>query len=244
MTGADREPAGVLLVDDEEAILVGLAPFLERSGFRVRTASDGEEALAAVAAHRPDIVVCDVMMPRLDGRAVVRRLRAADDWTPVVLLTQVGESNERSAALEEGADDYLNKPFDPQELVARVRAVLRRAVPGQAPLSAAERLVAGTLVLDRTARRTWLDGREVYLTPKASLLLDYLMSHPGELHTRERLLSALWGYDLPVSSRAVDHRVAEVRRVLADDAAAPTYVETVQSLGYRFCAPVSRGTAP
>lgn len=237
-------PPRVLLVDDEEAVREGLASFLVRSGLEVATAADGEEALAVHARWRPDILVCDVLMPRLDGRTVVRRLRAAGDWTPVVLLTQVGESSERSAALDEGADDYLNKPFDPQELHARVRAVLRRAVPGQPSLATADRLVSGDLVLDRTARRVWLADREVALTPRASLLLDYLMTHPDELHTRERLLQALWGFELAVSSRAVDHRVAEIRRVLGDDPAAPRYVETVQSLGYRFCGPVRRGARP
>ncbi len=238
MTGAAPR---VLLVDDEEAVRESLASFLVRSGLEVETAADGEEALAVHARWRPDILVCDVLMPRLDGRSVVRRLRAAGDWTPVVLLTQVGESSERSAALDEGADDYLNKPFDPQELHARVRAVLRRAVPGQPSLATAERLVSGDLLVDRVARRVWLGGREVALTPRASLLLDYLMTHPDELHTRERLLQALWGFELAVSSRAVDHRVAEIRRVLGDDPAAPRFVETVQSLGYRFCGAVSRG---
>jgi DNA-binding response OmpR family regulator len=138
--------------------------------------------------------------------------------------------------------DYLNKPFDPAELVARVRAVLRRAVPGKPPLMASTRLTSGPLVVDRSARRVWLDDVEVMLTPKASLLLDYLMTHPGELHTRTDLLAALWGFDFPVSSRAVDHRIAEIRRVLHDDAAAPRFVQTVQSLGYRFVAPVRIGS--
>lgn len=241
-TGPDRPVAPhVLLVDDEEAIRAGLEPFLRRSGFAVTTAADGDEALTSCARLRPDVVVCDVVMPRVDGREVVRRLRAGGDWTPVILLTKVGESHERSAALEEGADDYLNKPFDPQELVARVRALLRRAAPGERPLTAATRLVSGELVLDRTARRAFLAGREVTLTPRASLLLDYLMSHPGELHTRERLLSALWGFDFPTGTRAIDHRVAEIRRVLGDDAAAPRWVETVPSMGYRFVGGVTRG---
>lgn len=234
-------PQTVLLVDDESAITTSLAPFLVRSGFSVVTAADGIEALDACREHRPDIVVCDVMMPRLDGREVVRRLRAAEDWTPVVLLTKVGESHERSAALEEGADDYLNKPFDPQELVARIKAVLRRVTPGERPLAAASRLVSGDLVLDRTARRALLSGRELPLTPRAALLLDYLMSHPAELHTRERLLSVLWGFDFPAGTRAVDHRIAEIRKALGDDATDPVYVETVPSAGYRFRAPVRRG---
>lgn len=234
----------VLLVDDEQAILDGLAPFLERSGLVVSTATDGLQALAAHEGAPADILVCDVLMPRLDGRALVRRLRGAGDWTPVVLLTQVGASYERSAALEEGADDYLNKPFDPQELLARVRAVLRRAVPGQPSLAAADVLVCEDLRVERGARRVLLAGAPVPLTPKASLLLDYLMTHPGELHTRERLLQALWGFEQPVATRAVDHRVAEIRRVLGDDAAAPRFVETVQQHGYRFCGTVRRGAAP
>jgi len=232
----------VLLVDDEEAITAALAPFLERSGFEVRVAEDGQAALETLDLWHADVVVSDVMMPRVDGRELVRRLRTRDDWTPVVLLTQVGESFERSAALDEGADDYLNKPFNPQELAARIRAVLRRRAPGgEKPLSTAERLVSGDLVVDRSARRVFLAGSEVVLTPRASVLLDYLMAHPGELHTRDRLLQALWGFDLVPSTRAVDHRVAEIRRVLRDDAGAPRFVETVPNLGYRFCGQVRRG---
>jgi DNA-binding response OmpR family regulator len=233
----------VLLVDDEDAIRDGLAPFLSRSGFEVRTASDGVEALETLRAEAADIVVCDIMMPRMDGREVVRTLRADGDWTPVILLTQVGASFERSAALEEGADDYLNKPFDPQELLARLRAVLRRSVKGQPSLAASTRLQSGPLTFDRSARRIWLDGVEVYLTPKASLLLEYLMSHPDELHTRPQLLEQLWGFERGMSSRAVDHRVAEIRRVLGDDPASPRFVETVTSLGYRFVGRVDRPTS-
>lgn len=226
--------ARILLVDDEEAITASLGPFLERAGFEVTVAADGLEALAAVQTTRPALIVCDVMMPSLDGRAVVRRLREQGNWVPVILLTKVGESFERSAALEEGADDYLNKPFDPSELVARIRAVLRRSTPGEKPLSAASALVSGVLRWDRAARRAFVAGREVALTPKAGLLLDYLMTHPRELHTRDRLLTAVWGFDFPVSTRAVDHRVAELRRVLGDDPGVPTWIETVQASGYRF----------
>jgi DNA-binding response OmpR family regulator len=126
----------ILLVDDEQAITANLSPFLERSGFILTVAADGEAALAQVPSFAPDLIVLDILMPRLDGRETLRRLRQAGDWTPVILLTQVGESTERAMALEEGADDYLNKPFDPHELVARMRAVLRRARAGQPPLDA------------------------------------------------------------------------------------------------------------
>ncbi len=235
------QPVKVLLVDDEVAITDSLTPFLERSGLEVRTAGDGVSGLAATASWRPDIIVSDVMMPRLDGREFVRELRQQGDWTPLILLTKVDATGERSAALDEGADDYLSKPFDPDELVARIRAVLRRSTPGTPPLSAADRLVAADLLYDRRSRRVWLAGREVTMTPRALLLLEYLMGRPGEVHSRDRLLSTLWGFDFPASTRAVDHRVAELRRVLGDDAGQPKFIETVQSLGYRFVAKVARG---
>jgi DNA-binding response OmpR family regulator len=228
----------ILLVDDESAITSNLAPFLERAGFAVTVAADGEEALRQVTAVPPDLIVLDILMPRLDGRAVLRRLRQDDDWTPVILLTQVGEAVERAMALEEGADDYLNKPFDPHELVARIRAVLRRARPGRPPLAAAWKLTCGPLTLDRRSRRAYLKDEELLLTPKAQALLEYLMTHPDELVTRDRLLDAVWGWDYPAGTRAVDTRVAELRRVLGDDASAPRFIETVPGQGYRFAADV------
>ncbi len=242
-TPSPAEPAAgaaatVLLVDDEAAIIDGLAPFLRRSGFTVHTARDGEEGLAAHSRLHPDIVVSDIMMPHMDGREMVRRIRAGGTWTPVILLTQIDTSFERSAALDEGADDYLSKPFDPAELASRIRAVLRRTRGMSQPLTAAARLVAGDLVLERASRRVELAGRELNLTPKAVTLLDYLMSHPGELHTRDALLSALWGIDFVSSTRAVDHRIREIRRALGDNASEPVYIETVPSVGYRFRAQV------
>jgi len=224
----------ILLVDDERAITSNLTPLLERSGFLVAIAADGEEALRQVADFEPDLVVLDILMPRLDGREVLRRLRQADNWTPVILLTQVGESTERAMALEEGADDYLNKPFDPHELVARVRAVLRRARPGQPPLASAQRLASGDLSLDRRTRRAYVGSDELRLTPKAIALLEYLMTHPDELLTRDRLLDAVWGWDYPTGTRTVDTRIAELRRVLNDDPGQPKYIETVPGQGYRF----------
>jgi DNA-binding response OmpR family regulator len=228
------ETPKLLLADDETAITDNLAPFLKRSGFDVATAADGEQAMSQSAAFQPDIIILDVMMPKLDGREVLRRLRKAGNWTPIILLTQVGEATERAMALEEGADDYLNKPFDPHELVARIRAVLRRARPGQPPLATARQIICGDLRLDRQSRRAWMGERELTLTPKAYALLEYALTHPDEVLTRERLLDAVWGWDYPVGTRAVDTRVAELRRVLDDDAADPRYIETVPGVGYRF----------
>ncbi|HEX9091483.1 MAG TPA: response regulator transcription factor [Anaerolineales bacterium] len=228
----------ILLVDDEIVITDNLAPFLVRSGFSVELASNGEEDLQNVDSKHPDLLILDVLMPILDGREVLRRIRKAGNWTPVILLTQVGEAGERAMALEEGADDYLNKPFDPHELVARMRAVLRRARPGQPPLSAAARLACGKLVLDRVSRRVWLDQDELSLTPKSIMLLEYMMTHPDELVSRERLLDVVWGWDYPVGTRAVDTRVAELRKALDDDPARPCFIETIPGQGYRFAGTV------
>jgi DNA-binding response OmpR family regulator len=224
----------ILLVDDEIAITGNLAPVMERSGFEVQVASDGLEALEIAASFRPDLIVMDVLMPRMDGRQALREIRAGGDWTPIILLTQVGESSERAMALEEGADDYLNKPFDPFELMARIRAVLRRARPGRPPLAAAWILRYQDLRLDRRSRRAYLRDQEISLTPKAFALLEYMMTHPDELVTRDRLLDVVWGWDYPVGSRAVDTRIAELRRALDDDAANPQFIETVPGEGYRF----------
>ena len=235
---APAPSATVLLVDDEAPIRRSLGPYLERSGYRVLLASDGAEALDLLASYQVDIIVSDVLMPRMDGRELVRRVRAGGAWTPIILLTQVDASYERVSALDDGADDYLSKPFDPAELASRIRAVLRRTRGVAQPLTSAARLTAGQLVLERTSRRVTLSGREVTLTPKATMLLDYLMSHPGELHTRDALLASLWGIDFATSTRAVDHRIREIRQALGDDAAHPTYIETVPSVGYRFRAEV------
>lgn len=231
----------ILLVDDEIAITSNLAPFLERAGFEVRTAGDGLAALNIISDYAPDLVVLDVLMPRMDGREVLRRLRQAGNWTPVLLLTQVGEAAERAMALEEGADDYLNKPFDPHELSARIRAVMRRARPGQPSLASAWRLSCTSvdparpiLLLDRRARRASLGEQTLNLTPKAFALLEYLMTHPDELLTRERLLDVVWGWDYPAGTRTVDTRMAELRRQLQDDPDHPLYIETTPGEGYRF----------
>jgi DNA-binding response OmpR family regulator len=228
----------ILLVDDEPAITDNLAPFLERAGLVVEVAANGDAALNRATAFAPDLIILDVLMPKLDGREVLRRLRRAGNWTPVILLTRVGESTERAMALEEGADDYLNKPFDPHELVARIHSVLRRARPDRPPLSAAWRLACGDLVFDRRSRRVWRADQELLLTPKAVALLEYLMTHPDELLSRDRLLDTVWGWDYPIGLRAVDTRVAELRRALGDDAAQPRYIETLPGQGYRFVASV------
>lgn len=231
----------ILLADDEPAITSELGPFLQRNGFEVTIARDGAEALALASEVRPHLIVLDVLMPKLDGRAVCRRLREGGNWTPVIMLTQVGTSAERALSLEEGADDYLNKPFDPIELVARIKAVLRRARAGGQPLAGARRLVAGLVVVDRLSRRAFLAGKEIPLTAKALALLEDLMLHFDEVIRRERLLDEIWGWDDPVATRAVDVRIAELRKALGDETEHPRFVETVVGVGYRFVASVGVG---
>lgn len=242
--GADNRPV-VVLADDEPDVLGAVAPFLERSGLRVITAPDGKLALDEIRRHKPDVCVLDVLMPGADGREVLRTLRREENWVPVLLLTQVGEAVERAMALEEGADDYLNKPFDPHELVARIRAVLRRTRHDGPPLATAPVLVSTFgLRLDRTSRRVWLGDRELVITPKGVTLLEYLMVHRDELIERQRLLEVLWGFDDAVGTRAVDSRVAELRRVLGEDASNPRWIGTVQGRGYRFVAEVTGAENP
>lgn len=215
-----------------------MAGFLERAGMNAAIATDPARALELAHQFVGDVIVLDVLMPDMDGREVLRRLRQEGNWTPIIMLTRVGDPPERAMALEEGADDYLNKPFDPMELLARIRAVLRRSDGRRRPLAVASLLRSGELTIDRRSRRTAFSGQELSLTPKALLLLEYFMTHPDELLSRERLLNAVWGWDYVAGQRAVDTRVAELRHALQDNASDPTFIETVTGLGYRFIAPV------
>lgn len=234
---AERKPK-ILLVDDEESILSTLKMFLGLSGFQVATASNGAEALETIRQYKPDLIVLDVLMPQLDGRETLRRLRQRGDWTPVILLTQVTGTAQRIMAIEEGADDYLNKPFDAQELAVRIRAVLRRTRAGKQLLQSTRRLKSLYIVLDRGARRVYVRDREVPLTPKSVSILEHFMTHPDELITRERLLDVVWGWESGVGERVVDTRIVELRRALQDDSSDPEFIETVPNAGYRFIAPV------
>lgn len=224
----------ILLVDDEAAIISTVKTFLELSGFDVDAAGNGIDALKKVVSFQPNLIVLDVLMPQLDGRETLRRLRQQNDWTPVILLTQVSGTAERIMAIEEGADDYLNKPFDPQELVVRIKAVLRRTETGKQPLQSSRRLKSQTLILDRSSRRVFLDNQELALTPKSVSILEYFMTHPDELVTREKLLDTVWGWESAVGERVVDTRIAELRKALADDSYDPVYIETVPGAGYRY----------
>ena len=229
----------LLLVDDDPMIVESLAPLLERSGFHVLLAPNGEEALNKIQSHHPDVIVMDVLMPRMNGRETLRRMRKSNIWIPTILLTQVGEASERATALEEGADDYLNKPFHSQELLARIHAVLRRARSAGQSLFSARRLASFDLILDRQSRRVFLADESLNLTPKAFAVLEYLMTHPDEAVSREELLRSVWGWEYPTGTRTVDTRINELRRALNDDAASPRFIQTLTGEGYIFIAPVT-----
>jgi DNA-binding response OmpR family regulator len=230
----------ILLVDDERAITDYLAPLLERTGFTVNVAYDGQTALCKAANQSFDLIILDILLPRIDGREVCRQFRALGNWTPVIMLTCVNETVDKVLSLEEGADDYLCKPFDPYELIARIRAVLRRKhSPPLIPLDQSDCLQAGDLVLNRRTKRVEVNGQVVDLTPKAMAVLEFLMLHPDQVFSRDQLMDAVWGWSQVVASRAVDMRIVELRHVLGEKANQSKYIETVVGFGYRFIMPVS-----
>jgi DNA-binding response OmpR family regulator len=228
-----EKKATILLAGDEHTTIEELTPVLSWAGYRVVGESEGAAVLPHILSAAPDLVVLDVPMPRLDGREVLSHLRGSGNWVPVVILG-AGKPAERILALNEGADDYLTRPFDPNELVARIGAVLRRVRVGALPLESTHRLSCNELVIDRLSRRAWLASQELILTPKAFSLLEYLMTHPDQLLSRDMLLDAVWGWDYPAGIRAVDTRVFELRHALGDRRSQPRFIETVSGQGYRF----------
>ena len=224
----------ILLVDDDPEIAEGLSAYLKRSGFDCVVAADGLEALQSLKNEQPDLVVCYVIMPHMDGREFLRSIRDQRNNIPAIMLTQIDSSSERIMALNEGADDYLNKPFEPLELVARIRAVLRRSQLYSSSLTGAWVLAAGDLTFNRQRKEIHIKGEQVHCTQRAFCLLEYMITHPDEVLSRERLQEVVWGWENAVDSRAVDNRIGELRRMLGDDAGEPVYIETIPQSGYRF----------
>ncbi|MGF1506023.1 MAG: response regulator transcription factor [Chloroflexi bacterium] len=231
------EALHLVLVDDDPERIQRLPALLSWANFTVDVVDDAAQAAAWFATHTPHIAVLNA---NLDARGLLTSIRAADNWVPVVVVG-TGDATERTLALEKGADAYLNTPFDPKELIALLRAILRRVEKQALTLDVAQRLLSRDLMLDRLARRLWRDGTEITLTPKAFALLEYLMTHPHMLLTRAHLLDAVWGWDYPAGERAVDTRIFELRRALGDPRDTPQYIETLPGQGYRYIAPVEIG---
>jgi len=220
----------ILVVEDEPGIARLVQDYLERAGFAVASASTGEEALAQARARRPALVVLDLGLPDRDGLDVTRDLRQVAN-VPIVMLTARGDESDRIVGLELGADDYVVKPFSPKELVARVRAVLRRS---ESSRSDAEVLSVLDVVLDARRRRVSVAGREVELTATEFALLETLMREPGRVYTRGQLLDAVHGVSFESYERAVDAHVKNLRRKLEPEPGSRRYVQTVHGVGYRF----------
>ncbi len=217
----------VLIVEDEEAIRDLVAFHLETAGFQVIQAEDGEEGLRQALDAAPDLVLLDLMLPRLDGVALLRALRR-QSRVPVIMLTARTEEADRVRGLELGADDYVGKPFSPRELVARVKAVLRRTDPPT------DRLAAGGVEIDIAAHRCYVQGSERELTLTEFGLLQTLMERPGQVLTREMLLEKVWGYDYYGDARTVDVHVRHLREKVEAEPSRPRLIETVRGVGYRF----------
>ncbi len=225
----------VLLVVDDEAALVSLVSYtLERAGFEVLSAPDGEEALIIVSERRVDLVLLDWMMPRMSGIEVCRQLRRkpATCNLPIIILTARAEETDRVRGLNTGADDYLTKPFSTGELIARIHAVLRRVRPALAE----ERLAYGGVEMDLAAHRVTRHGRGLRLGPTEFRLLRYLMEHPGRVFSRDQLIDAVWGHDIHVDSRTVDVHIRRLRIALNDEGETDL-IRTVRAAGYALEAP-------
>jgi DNA-binding response OmpR family regulator len=220
----------ILVVDDEPQIVRLVRAYLEEAGFRVVTASDGEQALYAARHEKPDLVVLDILMPRMDGLEFTRRIRRERDM-PIIMLTARAEETDRIVGLELGADDYVTKPFSPRELAARVRAVLRRA---QTPPEPPQVLRVGPLTLDRDTHIVTVSGQPVDLTPTEFSLLETLMTTPGRAFTRAELLERVQGIAFEAYERTVDVHIKNLRRKIEPDPAHPRYVLTVRGVGYRL----------
>jgi DNA-binding response OmpR family regulator len=222
----------ILVVDDEDKIGEIVRSYLEREGFDVAEARDGEGALQAARDWSPDLVVLDVMMPGTDGIEVLRRLRISSE-VPVILLTARAEELDTLVGLSVGADDYVTKPFRPRELVARIKTVLRRA-GGTPDRERADRLVFAGLVIDFGAREVKRDGRDVALSTLEFDLLAALARAPGRVLSRRQLLEQVWGFDFFGDDRVVDVHIRSIRKELGDSADNPELIGTVRGVGYKF----------
>ena len=226
----------VLVVDDEKLIVKGIRFSLEQDGFEVQCAYDGEEALEAIKANQFDVILLDVMLPKLTGFEVCQQVRETSD-VPIIMLTAKGDDMDKILGLEYGADDYITKPFNILEVKARIKAIIRRSSkPGAGAKeevkadAASEQLVQ----LDKDGRRAFIEGREVSLTAKEFELLEFLMNHPNKIYNRDKLLNEVWGADYPGDVRTVDVHVRRMREKIELNPSEPKYIHTKWGVGYYF----------
>ncbi len=224
----------ILIVEDEPNIVRLISIYLEREGFEPTSAATGSEALARVASHKPALIILDIMLPDIDGWEVCREIRR-DSNVPIIMLTAREGDEDKIVGLELGADDYVTKPFVPRELVARVKAILRRSSKyPEERSSQGEILDFGELRIEPDRREAWLHGESIQLRAKEYDLLTELARRPGFVFTREQLLQNVWGYDYFGDSGTIDVHVRRLRAKLKDDSSNPRFIETVWGVGYRF----------
>ncbi|MFJ3232190.1 response regulator transcription factor [Streptomyces sp. NPDC086787] len=228
----DRETQRILIVDDEPAVREALQRSLAFEGYDTEVAVDGADALEKTTAYRPDLVVLDVQMPRMDGLTAARRIRGTGETTPILMLTARDTVGDRVTGLDAGADDYLVKPFELDELFARIRALLRRSSYPSAEAGGQDEILAfGDLRMDVTTREVTRGGREVELTRTEFTLLEMFLAHPRQVLTREQILKAVWGFDFEPSSNSLDVYVMYLRRK-TEAGGEPRLVHTVRGVGY------------
>lgn len=227
-------PHSVLVVDDEVSILTLVEFNLQKAGFSVSKATDGYQALRMVRDLRPDLVILDIMLPSLDGFEVCKQLRQKGIRTPVLMLSARGDEVDKVLGLELGADDYLTKPFSPRELVARVKALLRRSQPDAFPETV---FSVGDLTLNREKYEAYIKHTRLELTPKEFDILCYMLQNRGRVLTRDQLLRDVWDYELAGDTRIVDVHVSHLREKIEPDPKKPVYIKTVRGIGYKFEGP-------
>ena len=227
------EAGKIVVIDDERSVRDVVRAYLEKDGFTVFVAADGRDGLELAERHQPDLIVLDLMLPDVSGEEICRDIRARSD-VPILMLTAKASEDERVDGLLLGADDYLVKPFSPRELVARVRAVLRRTQGVESPLVAVLRFDEGRLEIDTTKRSVRRDGAAIELTPNEYKLLLALARYPGRVYSRFELVNRVQGYDYEGYERTIDVHVKNLRKKLEPDPGKPRYVETVTGIGYRL----------
>ena len=223
----------VLVVDDEKLIVKGIRFSLEQDGMEVTCAYDGEEALTFAREQQFDIILLDIMLPKLSGFEVCQQIREFSN-VPIIMLTAKGDDMDKILGLEYGADDYITKPFNILEVKARIKAIIRRTVKQEKKADTAGRIQAGDMTIERDNRRVYIEGREINLTAKEFDVLELLATHPNQVYSREKLLTMVWGADYPGDARTVDVHIRRLREKVETNSSEPKYVHTTWGVGYYF----------
>lgn len=223
----------ILVVDDEKLLVKGIKYNLEQEGYEVMTAFDGEEAVRLAHDESIDLILLDLMLPKMDGLTVCRTIRGFSD-VPIIMLTAKSEDIDKILGLEYGADDYITKPFNIREVTSRIKAILRRTKPAGNKTQTKDILISGDITLDYNFRRTSIKGKIIELTGKEFDLLELFVKNPGKVYTRENLLDIAWGFDYPGDARTVDVHIRRLREKIEENPAQPDYIKTKWGVGYYY----------